>query len=588
MNRNDFFIYDEIGEEYNSDKKIINEELLINTSFKVVNESKNIIKQIYKHCFEEAFCFSWSYNLNIPKLNNCKINNDEVKYEEAIFEHCVISAAYTVQYLLYNDLYIKPSELGNIMEGNGLNSSIGPGKNKKIKIIEDCTKVEFLVNGVENDKNINIKSHLEELMANDNANYIEQTLGVKDKFNISLFLSNFSYVILKNSNMFKPYKSIEDVNKSNDTRKVNKNIKEYLTSYINTVNEISLIKGDDFSHTTNVDKMLFYYKKERLLHSDYIKFCVNKCGLDLYINNTDEEIIKKCMLLPNVFTRKIFAERFSRSSYDEESYYNVIDDLNHLLNVTFPIFEKAFFITLYEYCTTNSKQAEVKKRLKYMNDLLTNYIDNKIYKEKDFNVLLATVNSEDDTYSTKQAEDISVYVDIKYKKKSEDNEKVRNDKLKRANNETINNRLNIYELLKYAIENKRLFKNNNILPYKAPLINIPYFVGKFNEKEKEKEKINYLKEEIAKDYSVFISFINSTDLSVVDIEDIMQKERICRNKSIVTNIELIDANYRSPIDEIINMQKFTEEHYQKIYSDNSIKNRKSIFDDYIKGKPKNK
>lgn len=588
MKRNvdDFFIYDKIGKQFYSDKKFLNKELLINTSFNVVDESKNIVEQIYKHCFEEAFYFSWSSNQSYIKPNDFKINNDEVEYEEAIFNHCVISTMYTVQYLLYKDVFIKPSELGNIIECNGLNYLTNPGKNQKIKVNEDYKEVEFLINGIENDRNTIIKKQLKVLTENDN-NYIGRTLGT-DKSNISLFLSNFSYLILENSDLFNAYKLIEDVNKSNNTREINRNIKIFLTSYINAVNEISLTKCDDFGHTDNIDnidKIMFYYKKERLLHSDYIRFSVNKCGRDLYINNTDEEIIKKCILLPNVFSRNLFAERFSRNSSYEESYYFSINSLDNLLNITLPIFEKVFFITLFNYCTKCSKQSKLKKRLEFMNTLLKNYIEDKICKEEVFNNLLATFNSNCNMYLTKQAEEIREFVDIKACKEDVRSGK---DKLKRADNETIENRANIYKLLKYAIEdNKNQLNNDNIPLYNDPSVDIPYHIGmlKKEKKEKEKERSNYLKQEISKDYSLYINCINSKELNIKNnIVEIMQISRTCRNEGIITDKELFDDYLKNHSEKLNKMIEETEKYYKKIYNSNFMKNRNSIFDDFIKGK----
>ncbi len=442
----DYYIYKN-KQQKEIEKEVLNKQLVIKTNISDKINDKNyvdLIEQIYKHCYKEAFYFSWSFNVKNIKYDKDIADDYNKNYEKQIFDHCVIAALFTIQYMLYSDNRISIADLTNKVMYNGHNSIL------EEKLLEANGFVDIDMQRV-------IKRTIKKIFdteGNPNNNYLIRTLGlnIKDvEKNINqdlrnyetatfpLFLSNFSYMSMIKLKKFNSYELIKEVANSTDYRKENINKSNFLSKYYECVkscsfnHDESLLSQDISFKLTPIDKLLLYYKKERLLNSDLIKYYISKDNGG-YINNTDERILNLCTMLPNVFSRNVFIDYFGYAKYEENNdYKNRIynfscDSLEFLINGTFPIFEKTFFITFFDYCSN-----KLKKSLVEMNDILSDYVEK---------IIFPSIVINDVPVNFKE------YFDEKsYEKKSRKKSKV-------------------YDILEYSILNTLQINSNNISEFK--------------------------------------------------------------------------------------------------------------------------
>lgn len=391
-----YAIYDNIDlnndSKYKCDKELLNNELKINTEINEISNPQNLINEIYAHCFKEAYYYSWTYSSMYSQKLYSVISGGlsyyEIKEEQLIKEHCVVAALYTVQYLLYKDISITAPQLASGAKGSGHNYIIDLFKKiekNKENIEIDFTKLDKYEYEKYESKVINdaIAELWELKQKNELENsYLGQIVNpiVDDnkKRKIPLFLSNFSYGVLRNINVFKPYDLIREINQENEQGKINNLLREYLYC----ANNITCSQ-----ESTSVDKVLFNYQKERMFNMGLMKICfigdnnIDNRGLllikDPYskLDNTDIELMKKCMTLPNAFSRNKFAIWFSNNLDDIDRHYGAEERIELLSKVIFPIYEKTFFISLYGYCS-NHLDNDVNDPLVKMNNILTEYINN--------------------------------------------------------------------------------------------------------------------------------------------------------------------------------------------------------------------
>ncbi len=373
---------------------------------------KTSIEEIYNHCLKKAKAYTWPnikkkvLNINedvisqyekdwgsifnndepIENMYNAQIQDDKI-YENAIRDHCIILSLYTVEYLLQKPWNVKISHLGHRIKGMGYNffSTNNYYKNKfkfdydnylkfnKLSRDESAfpkkiDEVSFDVNNFNRGDSISKK-----IIYNADAPILNNIIDLKtEEISVPLFLSNFSYSILENSSTAT---SIEK--RINDLDKCNANL-----SKDNLFDEKKKIvddykkwaKGINYYEKFNEpsDKILFEFEKERQLNIEFIRYCEDSGILnnDTYV---DLNIIKATMSFPNIFSRNTFIELFLFLSC-KYGYYIAEDMVDKLYKETFPILEKNFFISLFEYCK-KSQDINVHDVLQNMDSLLKDYIE---------------------------------------------------------------------------------------------------------------------------------------------------------------------------------------------------------------------
>ncbi|MGD9678905.1 MAG: hypothetical protein AB7V16_11245 [Vulcanibacillus sp.] len=439
----DFYVYKNIKKQI-EEEQVLNDHLGISTNtIREINADNDVelIEQIYKHCYKEAFYFSWSYQIENLKLKTEIADNYKNDYEKHIFDHCVIAALYTVQHMLYNNKHVSIPDLANKVRCNGHNSIINEKllESNDLKYIEQSNQrvIENTIKSSFNSDGGKDNYLLRTLDIRIKCNYINPELG-KYEVSFPLFLSNFSYMVMTKLKKFNSYELIERVLNSKDYRDSNINISKFLSKYYNcaissSLNHVkSMLNQDTTYKLTEIDEMLLYYKKERLLNSDLIKYYINKDNGE-YLLNADKSILNLCSMLPNVFSRNIFVEYFGHARYeDNNDYANRIhefscESLEFLIMGTFPIFEKTFFITLYNYYVKR-----LNKSLEDLNTLLLNYV-NKIYSR----ILINDIPANFKEYFNEKS----------YEEKSRKKSKV-------------------YDILEYSILNTLQINSNNISEFK--------------------------------------------------------------------------------------------------------------------------
>lgn len=172
---------------------------------------------------------------------------------------------------------------------------------------------------------------------------------------------------------------LNEIDKEHDNPNKNKKMKNFLMEYSNHCNYFMT----DNEKSTDIDKILFHYQKENTFNYQLISKLFfkdsgeNEKNAILINEDIDINLIKECMLLPNGFSKFDIYNLFHK---DVKKLFNPKKLLKTLRLFIFPLFEKLFFISFFEY-TKLSIRADAKTEdiLKAMNDKLKAYFEkNKI------------------------------------------------------------------------------------------------------------------------------------------------------------------------------------------------------------------
>lgn len=391
----DNVVFDEIDiNAYEEINNYFKKELGINTECIEVNG--NVIKSIYNHCNEmiEKSGLSWG-SIKDRIISHFPVINEEYKIytnydtmiEDSIYNHCIVSALYTVEYLMYKNTNITASSIGYRLKGMGHNFLLKEKEFKnKFNIDENYIRFnklnEFIKAFQNDDYNYNeynkIRNNLEEFkkMKQENKNpFLLQIIDIKpdkielpQKTSTPLFLSNFTYKIL--SEMIS-LKNFEEIIRCSSDKIGIKFKNKVIDRYFGLNTKISYY--DDYTHI--VDKVIFEVEKERHFNKKYIDYCTEKNILadadDFFFQH-----VKAVMAFPNVMSRKYIIHylRYIYGCYGEDCTFTI----REILYYTISFYEKVFFTTLYGYFSNQvDDEGEV---LKSIDDLLIKYIDDNNYK----------------------------------------------------------------------------------------------------------------------------------------------------------------------------------------------------------------
>lgn len=498
-----FAIYDEIQDKYEEDKKLFNEKFKINTTFSLdkssrqekeiepnyfidsynkrhyifkvddnkhtdninkinnlytldnqniqddgIFNSESLIDRMYAHCYKEAYVYSWnnissnylhSFSTQIYSTfeNMQEIYKQLFSTEKIIREHCAIASLYTVQYLLNKDKTVTAPELASRVQRKGHNQYLEElelGTVTKNYEKNASGKINGIIEDINNNKDHQSESYLGQI--------VDASVKEGTKY-VPLFLSNFSFAIMNNLNKFNAYDKLEKIEQENKSEKLRYKIDSFINSYLMSINDFVC---DDKS--TVVDKILFYYQKERVFNFELMKSCfigedLNDSTENLLLDDTSEiDLIKECMKLPNAFSKTEFVKLFNKEtiSYFSINPTNIIKKLN---SVVFPTYEKLFFITLYEYF--NGLSLSKNEILEHMNVELTNYFENN------------------------RAQSIDKVINYHSSKPSLDIENVKNKKGILKPTEKVST---MYKLVEHFINNVKFLDENTNIDYESMDANI--------------------------------------------------------------------------------------------------------------------
>lgn len=375
-------------------------------------QRRNNEKQEEKEIIEQIFSMSVFFADNTFKIPeelfgaNDFYWNHEKEIEKAIHSHCVISALHTVKYLMWleGEKVIKGTTAIKYVNEDPQKGTPGYFFLKSLKYdvsqldmarydYESCESYESYESKVSN-----FWRHIKNENLENNISFAYSLLGKnpcptkanKNNFEIPLYNLDLYHKIMSHKKFF--------MNKTHYTKSLRR---EYFIKYMNLYGRIASSVAYNATPEAKVDNILLRYQLERYFnallyehlfqkHKYHHEDAENKIILsgDNYF-----KIIQKFSLLPNVFSRHIFAdwayESISREN-SEKVFVNYFDSptemkfgmiynentmgdmkfnprlktpnteysvwcyvlesaLEYLSTVTFPMYEKTFFICLYEY-----------------------------------------------------------------------------------------------------------------------------------------------------------------------------------------------------------------------------------------------
>lgn len=352
------------------------------------------------------------------------------KITEAIHSHCAISALHTVKYLLWREG--SDDENQKVVKGNTAAKYVS-------EHLEEGTPGYYYLNSIEyDDSRLNILSFdypsYESKVSNFFRHMKEEDIKPDMKFAYSL-LGKYSYrerdnkktnagdleIPVYNMDLYHHIISNKDffMNKTHIRNNMNR---EPFVSYMNSYGRIASSAAFNSSAEAKVDNLLLRYQLERYFNASLYEYLFKKHKS--HHENSENNIIlsgdnyfaiiQKFSLLPNVFSRHIFADwayEMISSKNSEKVFVNYFDSpnemkfglihneekfnprlktpnteystwcyvlesaLEYLSTVTFPMYEKTFFIGLYEFFASNISAPSPYSVLKKMEKILYSYCE---------------------------------------------------------------------------------------------------------------------------------------------------------------------------------------------------------------------
>lgn len=187
------------------------------------------------------------------------------------------------------------------------------------------------------------------------------------------------------------------LNQKGSWNNLKKSVISFLSSYEKIYTNIYPGNGKNV-----IDALLFLYKREMMFHFDLLNsYFYNEtnniervnisdsCHYSIMemMNSVDEDdldylikIMEMGIYLPNAFSRSFFMRYF----FGFETGHKTSGVISHMINFLFPLYEKAFFITLFECCKFKEGTIDILHfaniqlqdyTVKNLDKLLKNYIN---------------------------------------------------------------------------------------------------------------------------------------------------------------------------------------------------------------------
>lgn len=355
------------AEQIASAKKDLEDNLNIDLDY--TNHELDL-RLIYDFCYKSARRYSASTCHNYFYLpSGFLLNPTNKDIEHDVFVHCLVSSLYTCLYLLLKSYSVCNSEIQKDIMEMGYFSLI----NMKILGVDYGIKRRKQSKNYYNEsisassRTSFYKSYKRLVSDNFYSRYFNEVQYKQiphDSDMFPLFNSNFFYIMTKKYSSFKVTNLVNKILSASGIRHKNEYLRDFSLRFESFFKDI-LKYG--FSGNNELDNLIFAYQAERTFSFNSISKIFESMYNAKYFCPDFYEI-QAFIRLPNVFSRNNFKEYF----YIWEKDHDHIDFINWLSTATFPIFEKTFFITLYQLIYKNN--GEHKKTIHEMIEMLSRYL----------------------------------------------------------------------------------------------------------------------------------------------------------------------------------------------------------------------
>lgn len=354
----------------------IKENLFINYKIDIMQILKEQDKFIYSdsEIVNKLLNLCSSYMTHLS--HDYELSTLECDYLFHLKQHCIIATLYNIEYLqksttcqISKQLFHKRfPHLGkaNLYSGYAQTHSY-----------EEATMAKSYINAVNYfcRKNYNYNTFTSNFLSLENISKIaSQKLIVCPHylFPITEYIFNLQYDLNLSYNVeYKPY---SNHNSNYSTGNRNRAINNYLRRLDFMSNKLI-----DYSSIDDITKILYFYKVERAygfqLLEQFIKHTNYNRTIETLIEYLSKSINKEFYLSENLYKVEFwnilsrFPNSFSRIEWIPFLDKLDLQQLNHIADFSFPLYEITFTITLLEYCNRSLETAQ---------ELLKSYINNKL------------------------------------------------------------------------------------------------------------------------------------------------------------------------------------------------------------------
>ncbi len=431
-------IFKDFNQDYNETKKILEYTLFFNLQNKIkASDSEEIIHGIFSETDDACMEFSIPQDIfgsttKIEAINRCKFDKKVISL--LLRNHCIISALNTAKSLSLNkyNTDVSPYRIAKYFGDLGY-FELKDLYEFEYKTNQDKERVSIKYN-LHTDKDNTNKSVFDFIGCyNDNPNNFLQSANKYKKYisdsNYTKMVLAYSYGNNMDDDSYNEYCSNlhnSDLyyNTIRHSKLLNKridNMKPKVNVSYNEIVDFSIVLQDfvknsrdssDKAKTNYADMLLYKNNLERfypyLLLHELVRNHNSKSNNYPLSGDLYYSIISKFNMLPNTFSRRYFINWAYNSieyTFLKENYWNNMKENNKtivgLLNdtafdaadhihtwmtlvndflyyasyITFPIYEKTFFIKLYEFYKDKSPENPLNAMIDSLTDYVNNYYD---------------------------------------------------------------------------------------------------------------------------------------------------------------------------------------------------------------------